>query len=50
LTGLLSEINTKFAGGMYHETEGYIVFIVALGALLLTHRLLNLAAEKFGKA
>jgi len=50
LTGLLSEINIKFAGGMYHETEGYIVFIVALGALLLTHRLLNLAAKKFGKA
>lgn len=50
LTGLLSEINTKLAGGMYHETEGYIVFIVALTALFLTHRLINLAAKKFGKA
>jgi exosortase len=50
LTGLLSEIDTKLAGGMYHETEGYIVFIVALAALFLTHRLLNLAAKKFGKA
>jgi exosortase len=50
LTGLLSEINTKLAGGLYHETEGYIVFIVALAALFLTHRLINLAAKRFGKA
>jgi exosortase len=50
LTGLLSEVNTKLASGMYHETEGYIVFIVALTALFLTHRLINLAAKKFGKA
>jgi exosortase len=50
LTGLLSEIDTKLASGMYHETEGYIVFIVALVALFLTHRLINLAAKRFGKA
>jgi exosortase len=50
LTGLLSEIDTKLAGGLYHETEGYIVFIVALTALFATHRLFNLAWRKFGKA
>jgi exosortase len=50
LTGLLSEIDTKLASGMYHETEGYIVFIVALSALFLTHRLINLVAKRFGKA
>jgi len=50
LTGLLSEIDTKLASGMYHETEGYIVFVVALAALFLTHRLINLAVKRFGKA
>ncbi len=50
LTGLLSEINTKLAQGTYHEMEGYVVFIVALAALLITHRLISSAAKKFGKA
>jgi exosortase len=50
VTGWLSEINTKYAGGAYHETEGYIVFVVALAALIGTHRLLNWLAGKFGKA
>ena len=50
LTGLLSEINTKLAGGIYHETEGYIVFIVALVALIAVHQTLNFAAKKMGKA
>ncbi len=50
VTGLLSEINTKLASGAYHETEGYIVFIVALAALIGTHRLLNFAAKKLGRS
>jgi exosortase len=50
VTGLLSEINTQLARGAYHEAEGYIVFVVALVALIVTHRLLSLAANRFGKA
>jgi len=50
VTGLLSEINTDLARGAYHEAEGYIVFVVALVALVITHRLLGFAAKKFGKA
>ncbi len=50
VTGLLSEINTKFAQGAYHEGEGYIVFVVALVALIATHRIFNLIATKVGKA
>jgi len=50
LAGLLSEINTKLATGMYHEAEGYVVFIVALGALLVTHRAINFVAKKMGRA
>lgn len=50
VTGLLSEVNTKLAQGTYHEMEGYIVFLVALLALIATHRLLSFAAIKFHKA
>jgi exosortase len=50
VTGWLSQINTEYATGAYHETEGYIVFLVALVALILTHRLLNFAAKRFGKS
>lgn len=47
VTGLLSEINTQYAQGTYHEMEGYVVFIVALFALVVTHRLINLVLKKF---
>jgi exosortase len=50
VTGLLSEIDTKLASGVYHEVEGYIVYIVALAALLATHRLINTVAKRMGKA
>jgi exosortase len=50
VTGLLSEMDTKLAQGTYHEAEGYIVFIVALIALLVTHRAISFAAKKFRKA
>jgi exosortase len=50
ITGLLSEINTDLAKGAYHEAEGYIVFVVALVALIITHRLLSFGAKRFGKA
>lgn len=48
VTGLLSEMNTQWAQGAYHEAEGYVVFVVALVALILTHRLLVFAAKRFG--
>jgi exosortase len=46
-TGLLSEVDTKLAQGTYHEMEGYVVFVVALAALLITHRALLLIAGRF---
>jgi exosortase len=49
-TGVLSEINTKLAQGAYHEVEGYIVFVVALIALIMTHRLISLIAKKMEQA
>src|SRR3954454_15975028 len=50
VTGLLSEINTKLAQGAYHEGEGYIVFVVALVALIVTHRIFSAIARKVEKA
>jgi exosortase len=49
VTGLLSEIDTKLATGIYHEAEGYIVFIVALIALVAIHRFFSFAAKRFSK-
>jgi exosortase len=50
VTGLLSEIDVTLASGVYHEIEGYIVYVIALAALLGVHRLINVAARKMGKA
>jgi exosortase len=50
VTGLMSEINVNLARGAYHEMEGYIVFVVALGALVLVHRLINVAVRKTRRA
>jgi exosortase len=50
VTGLLSEIDIKLAQGTFHEMEGYIVFVVAVIALLVTHRLVSFAARKFSKS
>jgi exosortase len=45
--GMLSEIDTKLAQGTYHEMEGYVVFVVALVALLGTHRIINFVTKRF---
>ena len=37
ITGWLSEINTDYTHGFYHELEGYLVFVIAMAALLATH-------------
>lgn len=50
VTGILSEVNTKLAQGAYHETEGYIVFLVAMVALLTTHRAISFTAKKWKRA
>ncbi|MGI8436014.1 MAG: exosortase/archaeosortase family protein [Chthoniobacterales bacterium] len=34
----------EFAGGLYHEYSGFVFFPIALGAMLLTSKLLNLRA------
>jgi exosortase len=50
LTGILSEVNTQLAQGLYHETEGFIVFVIALVALILSHSVVKFIAAKSNKA
>jgi len=45
MTGLLSEVNPELARGLFHMAEGWVVFLVALVLLLLTHQLIH-RAEK----
>jgi exosortase len=39
-TGLLSEYNKELAEGFFHTFEGWLLFMVALGGLVATHRLI----------
>ncbi|MFN7934432.1 MAG: exosortase/archaeosortase family protein [Bryobacteraceae bacterium] len=41
LTGILSEINTEYASGVYHSASGWVVFMVALIFLVMVHSLTN---------
>jgi exosortase len=50
VTGWLSQIDPKLAQGTYHEMEGYIVFLVALIALVIVHRLIIYATKRTKKA
>ena len=45
LTGILSEIDTKLAEGVYHSLEGWVIFMVALVSLLAAHRIITLAVR-----
>ena len=50
LTGLLSQLDTDLAKGLYHEIEGYLVFIVALLCLLALHRGISAGARRWSRA
>lgn len=45
VTGVLSQINNEWATGVYHEAEGYIVFAIALAALIGVHTFVNLVSK-----
>lgn len=37
ITGMLSEVNPDLARGFFHSVEGWIIFVIALAMLLVTH-------------
>lgn len=46
ITGLLTQVDTMLAQGIYHEIEGYLVFVIALIALVGVHRLFSFLAAR----
>lgn len=40
LTGILSQINPSLAEGFFHESTGWIIFMIALFILVIFHRML----------
>lgn len=49
VTGLLTQVDAILARGVYHEMEGYIVFAIAMLALVCVHRLLSAGAAPFSQ-
>lgn len=41
ITGILSEIDTSLASGIFHETEGFVIFGIAFVFLAFTHWAIN---------
>ena len=41
MTGIITQIDPKLAEGFFHEAEGWVIFMVALGILLLFHQLVT---------
>jgi exosortase len=41
ITGILSESNPELAEGFLHAAEGWVIFVISLAALFITHRLIS---------
>ena len=42
ITGILSEWRTDLAQGFFHSVEGWIIFIVAMIFMIITHQVINM--------
>jgi exosortase len=42
ITGIIANYRKEWAEGVFHALEGWVLFMLALGALLLTHAAINL--------
>jgi exosortase/archaeosortase family protein len=45
ITGILSEIDTSLATGVFHETEGFVIFGIAFAFLAFTHWAIRWAVD-----
>lgn len=41
ITGILSEIDTELANGIFHTMEGWVIFVIAFAMLAATHWFIN---------
>src|SRR3954452_5102329 len=49
VTGLLAQIKPELAEGFFHESTGWVVFIMALGILVVFHRVATRLAAMAGR-
>lgn len=49
VTGLLSQVKPELAEGFFHESTGWVIFMIALGILIVFHQVL-LRGAKFAEA
>lgn len=47
-TGLLSEHDPELAQGLFHSMEGWLMFLIALAALVSVHRVFGIIARRYG--
>jgi exosortase len=47
VTGLASEYNPELAHGFAHTASGWVIFMIALAFLVLTHQILSRVAKVF---
>lgn len=45
ITGILSQIKPELAEGFFHESTGWVIFMIALGILVALHRTILLTAK-----
>ena len=46
VTGILSQIKPELAEGLFHESTGWVIFLVALVILVIFHRVIAYVAER----
>lgn len=49
ITGILSEINTEYAEGVYHSAQGWIIFMIAMIMLVMAHQILSYVSRRFAR-
>ena len=45
ITGVLTQVKPEAAAGFFHNAEGWVIFMVALGILILFHQLITRATN-----
>lgn len=49
ITGLLTQIKPELAEGFFHESTGWVIFMIALGIMVAFHQVLTRVVRLFGR-
>jgi exosortase/archaeosortase family protein len=47
LTGIMSEIDPELATGLAHTASGWVIFMIALVMLIVTHQIIDRVSRRF---